>query len=70
MMPWWGRLKFDQYIQGKRHIYGTKLYVLTESNGFTLKMKVYTESDDDTSGQGHIQKVLLVLGLLQEKLLQ
>lgn len=39
---WRGRLRFRQYIKGKRHKYGVKLYTLTEHQGFlcTLERKI------------------------------
>lgn len=67
MVLWRGRLKFRQYIKGKRHKFGIKLYVLCERNGLSLKLIVYAGSaDPQFSGSQHTQKV--VFGLLQEKL--
>ncbi|KAJ8928303.1 hypothetical protein NQ314_019146 [Rhamnusium bicolor] len=67
MVLWRGRLKFRQYIKGKRHKFGIKLYVLCEPNGLVLKLIVYAGSaDSQLSGSQHTEKV--VLSLLQEKL--
>lgn len=41
-----GRLVFRQYIKNKRHKYGVKLYMLTESFGLVHRVMIY-------SGQGH-----------------
>ncbi|XP_046684986.1 piggyBac transposable element-derived protein 4-like [Homalodisca vitripennis] len=67
MILWRGRLHFRQYIKGKRHKYGVKLYSLTEHSGLILKFHVYGGSSDlEVGGKGHTEKV--VLYLLQEKL--
>ncbi|KAJ8970715.1 hypothetical protein NQ314_001062 [Rhamnusium bicolor] len=44
MVLWRGRLKFHQYVKGKRHKFGIKLYQLCEPNGTVLKLIVYTGS--------------------------
>jgi len=41
MILWRGRLVFRQYIKGKRHKFGIKLYMLTESSGLNLRMFIY-----------------------------
>lgn len=67
MVLWRGRLKFRQYIKGKRHKFGIKLYILSEPNGLAQKIIVYAGSaDPQLSGSQHTEKV--VLSLLQEKL--
>ncbi|KAL0819660.1 hypothetical protein ABMA28_007728 [Loxostege sticticalis] len=59
---WRGRLKIRQFIQGKRHKYGVKMYVLTDTNGMTLKMHMYCGSHDiDLRGKGHADKVVMML---------
>ncbi|KAG8233109.1 hypothetical protein J437_LFUL013300 [Ladona fulva] len=48
MVLWKGRLKFRLYVKGKKHKFGIKLYVLTESDGTErvgIKLYVLTESD-------------------------
>ena len=35
MVPWRGRLLFKQYIPGKAHKYGVKIYKLAATNGYT-----------------------------------
>ena len=35
MTPWQGRLLFKQYIPGKAHKYGVKIYKLVATNGYT-----------------------------------
>lgn len=66
MVLWRGRLSFRQYIKGKRHKYGIKLYILTEPNGFMLKFAVYAGSLDMLAGEGHAAKV--VMHLMREKM--
>lgn len=66
LVLWRGRLSFRQYIKNKRHRYGVKLYILTESSGITLKVLVYAGANDECSGKGHTTKV--VLHLLEERL--
>ncbi|XP_054256976.1 piggyBac transposable element-derived protein 4-like [Macrosteles quadrilineatus] len=66
MVLWRGRLAFKQYIKGKRHKYGIKLYVLTEPNGLILKFAVYAGALDQLAGEGHASKV--VMYLMREKL--
>lgn len=59
MVLWRGRLIFKQFIKNKRHKYGIKLYVLTESDGIVLNMHVYTGALDSLGGKGHSKKVVL-----------
>lgn len=67
MILWRGRLKFRQYIKGKRHKFGVKLYSLCEPNGLVLKLVAYSGSTDvQLGGSQHTEKV--VLYLLEEKL--
>lgn len=41
MILWRGRLILRKYIKGKRHEFGIKLYMLTESSGLNLRMFIY-----------------------------
>ncbi|XP_011146244.2 piggyBac transposable element-derived protein 4-like isoform X2 [Harpegnathos saltator] len=66
MILWRGRLIFRQYIKGKRHKYGIKLYVLAEPNGTILKVHVFASTLDETAGKGHAEKI--VEKLLEGKL--
>ena len=45
MIPFRGRLRFKQYIPGKRHKYGIKIYKLCDTEGYTYKMIVYAGKD-------------------------
>lgn len=67
MVLWRGCLIFRQFMQGKRHKYGLKLYVLTDAFGFVLKCIVYSGSNDkEVGGKGHVTNV--VKKLLEDKL--
>lgn len=66
MVLWRGRLYFRQYIKGKRHKYGIKLYTLCDPHGLILKFFMYCGVLDDFGGKGHAANV--VLYLMQGKL--
>ncbi|XP_047536573.1 piggyBac transposable element-derived protein 4, partial [Vanessa atalanta] len=66
MVLWRGRLFFRQYIKGKRHKYGIKLYVLAEPDGLILNFDVFTSTEDETAGKGHTEKI--VEKLMENKL--
>ena len=61
MVPWKGRLLFKQYIPGKAHKYGVKIYKLAATNGYTWHFMVYTGKQDPTAGLGYAQTVLIDL---------
>lgn len=67
MVLWRGRLYFRQYIKGKRHKYGVKLYSLCEHSVLILTFHVYGGSSDPlVGGKNHTEKV--VMYLMKEKL--
>ena len=66
MVLWRGRLIFRQYIPGKRHKYGVKLYMLCEHTGYVWNVLVYCGKMDPISGFGNAETVVLKL---MEKLL-
>jgi hypothetical protein len=41
VVPFHGRLYFEQYIPGKRFKYGVKMYKLCAEGGYTWSVKVY-----------------------------
>lgn len=45
MVPFQGRIIFRQYISGKRHKYGVKLYKLCSEGGYTYNFIIYTGKD-------------------------
>ena len=61
MVLWRGRLIFRQYIPGKRHKYGVKLYMLCEHTGYVWNVLVYCGKMDPISGFGHAETVVLKL---------
>lgn len=68
MVLWRGRLHFRQYIKGKRHKYGIKLYSLCEPDGLCLKITIYSGKNSELGGKGHAEKVVsyLMMGKLNE----
>ena len=61
MIPWRGRLLFKQYIPGKAHKYGIKMYKLAATNGCTWNFRIYTDQQDPITGLGHAQTVVMNL---------
>lgn len=47
MVPFRGRLKFRQYIPGKRHKYGIKLFKMCDQKGYTYSFSVYQGKSAD-----------------------
>lgn len=68
MIPWRGRLQFRQYIPGKRHKYGVKIYKLCLVEGYTYKINIYSGKNPRPIKQSHPHSVVMELmdGLLQE----
>lgn len=61
MLLWRGKLVFRQYIQNKRHKYGIKSYMLTESEGLVMNLIVYAGKSDQLGGLGHAEKIVMSL---------
>ena len=61
MIPWRGRLLFKQYIPGKAHKYGIKMYKLAATNGYTWNYLIYTGKQDPMAGLGHAETVVMSL---------
>lgn len=66
MILWRGRLIFRQYLKGKKHKYGIKLYTLSDPHGLILRFLVYCGVIDELAGKGHAANV--VLKLMERKL--
>jgi len=49
MVLWRGRLIFRQYIKNKKHKFGVKMYMLTESWGLIHKIMIYSGQGNDIS---------------------
>ncbi|KAE9536159.1 hypothetical protein AGLY_007382 [Aphis glycines] len=62
MVPFRGRLKFKQYIPGKAHKYGVKLFKICEKNGYTHDLQVYA-GKNQVDGKGLALRV--VMGLIR-----
>lgn len=57
-----GRIIFRQYLKGKKHPYGIKLYILTDEYGVVMKTIVYAGASDTlVGGANHTEKVVLNL---------
>jgi hypothetical protein len=61
MIPWRGRLLFRQYIPGKAHKYGVKMYKLAATNGYTWNYTIYTGEKESMPGVGHTQGIVMKL---------
>lgn len=61
MVLWKGKLSFRQYLPKKKHKYGVKLYMLTESDGTVLDLTIYAGANDSLSGKNHTEKVVMFL---------
>lgn len=66
MVPWRGCLGFRQYIPGKRHKYGIKLYKLCFPEGYTYNIDIYARINTKTIEKTHSHDVVmrLISGLL------
>jgi len=51
MVPFRGRLNFRQYIPGKRHKYGIKLFKLCMKGGYTWHIKIYGGKEKEPGKQ-------------------
>ena len=60
MIPFRGRLKFRQYIKGKKNKFGIKLFKLYLPGGYTYHAKIYCGSDK-TEGVSVATKVVFEL---------
>ncbi|KAF7685756.1 PiggyBac transposable element-derived protein 4 [Cucumispora dikerogammari] len=58
MVLWRGRLMFRQYIPGKKHKYGVKLYELCDRNGYVWNASIYCGKEDRIAGVGHSEAVV------------
>ena len=56
-----GRLLFRQYIPGKAHKYGLKMYKLAATNRYTWNCAVYTGEKESMPGVGHAQGIVMKL---------
>ena len=61
IIPWRSRLLFKQYIPGKAHKYGVKMYKLAATNGYVWNYVIYTDEQYWTAGVGRAQTVVMKL---------
>ena len=61
LVLWRGRLVFRQYIPGKRHKYGIKLFVLCDPHGYAYNWQMYTGKTNAIAGFGLSESVVLKL---------
>jgi hypothetical protein len=61
MIPFRGRLSFRQYIPGKRHKYGVKLFKLCGEKGYTHNLKIYSGKEQTPTEKPVATKVVLEL---------
>ena len=70
MISWRGRLSFRQYILGKAHKYGIKLYKLYKVEGYTRNLKVYCEKDArDSSTKLHSENGVMTAKKQRKRIL-
>ena len=61
LIPFRGRLSFRQYIPGKTHKYGVKLYKICSPNAYTWDLKVYIGNMERTGHFTHSESIVLQL---------
>ena len=61
LIPFRGRLLFRQYIPGKAHKYGVKIYKICAPNAYTWNLKVYTGKMERTGEYSHSESIVLQL---------
>ena len=61
LVPFRGRIIFRQYIPGKSHKYGIKLYKLCTVNGYTWNLEVSTGNLSNEPEHNHSESIVLKL---------
>lgn len=61
IIPFRGRVKFRQYIPGKAHKYGVKLYKLCSADAYTWNFHIYTGNMERAATFNHSESVVLQL---------
>ena len=59
LIPFRGRLLFRQYIPGKTHKYGVKIYKICAQNAYTWDLKVYIGKMERTGEYNHSESIVL-----------
>jgi len=67
MIPFRGRIFFRQYVPGKRHKYGLKLYKLCTKEAYTWNFELYCGASEKFQSLGKTESVVarLMLPLLE-----
>lgn len=62
MIAWRGRLGFRQYIPGKKHKFGVKVFKLCTGDGYTYDFDIYSRRDvyTDTTNNGRIGEKIVI----------
>lgn len=60
MIPFLGRIFFRQYVKGKRHKYGIKVFKLCTKDCYTLSFRVYSGKIDRAGLEGQISKLIVM----------
>lgn len=58
MIPFRGKLSFRQYLKGKRHKFGMKLFKICLAHGFTYRVKIYC-GKEHVVGQPVAERIVL-----------
>ena len=61
LIPFRGRLIFRQYIPGKTHKYGVKVYKICAPNAYTWDLMVYIRNMPRTGDYNHSESIVLQL---------
>lgn len=61
MVPFLGRLFFRQYVKGKRHKYGIKIFKLCVKDFYTLGYKIYCGKEANPEKESISEKVVMEL---------
>lgn len=61
MIPFRGKIFFRQYIKGKRHKYGIKMYKLCLEKGYTYNFSIYVGKSDSQKGNVTTNLVLSLM---------
>ena len=61
LIPFRGCLNFKQYIPGKSHKYGCKLYKLCSPNSYTWNIQVYVGKCENVASFGHAESKVIQL---------
>lgn len=67
MIPFRGRLNFRQYVKGKRHKFGIKVFKLCLQGGYTYNLKIYCDKGELITDSVPTSAVMFLMDGLLEK---